>query len=50
MAADYDGDGKSDIAVYRRATGVWFIKQSSDGALREVAWGSPFLLDVPARP
>jgi RHS repeat-associated protein len=28
---DFDGDGKSDISAWRRATGVWTIKQSSNG-------------------
>ncbi len=26
---DYDGDGKSDIAVWRPSTGMWFILESS---------------------
>jgi hypothetical protein len=44
---DFDGDGKADIAVYRQSTGEWFIRRSSDLALMQVGWGSPFLLDVP---
>jgi hypothetical protein len=29
IAGDYDGDGKTDIAVYRPGTGVWYILKSS---------------------
>ncbi len=44
--ADYDGDGKLDVAVFRRATGVWYIIESSTGNPRYEYWGAPN--DVPA--
>jgi hypothetical protein len=33
---DYDGDGKNDVAVWRRTTGTWYILQSTNGARGEV--------------
>ena len=36
MPADYDGDGKADVAVYR--SGAWFIVNSSGGT-QVVGWG-----------
>ena len=34
---DFDGDGLSDIGVYRN--GVWFIRRSLDGGITAVEWG-----------
>jgi uncharacterized delta-60 repeat protein len=31
VVADYDGDGKSDPAVFRPSTGGWFVQRSRDG-------------------
>jgi len=36
--ADFDGDGKSDISVFRRSDGYWYISKSS-GGYSFVQWG-----------
>ncbi len=38
--ADYDGDGKTDIGVWRGATGEWFILNSGSGAYSTYTWGA----------
>ena len=47
VVSDYDGEGKVDVAVYRRTTGEWFVRGSSDGRLSSVPWGTPTLGDGP---
>lgn len=38
---DYDGDGKTDIAVWRDSEGKYYVLKSTDGGLSVVQWGSP---------
>ena len=42
--ADFDGDGRSDITIYR--DGIWFILRSIDGAGTTTGWGG-LAQDIP---
>ncbi len=44
IAADYDGDGKADIEVFRPSTGTWYLLQTTAG-FGAVNWGNS--TDIP---
>lgn len=39
VPADYDGDGKTDLAIFRKTDGNWWIQKSSDGQTITAQWG-----------
>jgi hypothetical protein len=39
VPGDYDGDGKTDIAVWKPGDGVWYIIRSSDQGVTQSQWG-----------
>jgi hypothetical protein len=45
---DFDGDGKSDISLFRPSIGTWFAINSSDGSFSINQWGLNGEKTVPA--
>ena len=45
---DFDGDLKSDISVFRPATGEWFVARSGGAGLIQLLWGAGGDIPVPS--
>lgn len=48
ITLDYDGDGKTDLGAWNSSTGIWTIRQSTNGAIINIPWGQAGDLLVPA--
>jgi hypothetical protein len=46
--ADFDGDSKADLSIFRPSTGQWWILQSSNGSLLAITFGQNGDSPVPA--
>jgi hypothetical protein len=47
VVGDYDGDERSDIAVFRPSTGAWYFIRSSNGSFGGVQFGQTGDLPIP---
>jgi len=47
IPADYNGDGKTDVAVFEPATGIWHVKHMGEDTGSTVSWGWAGVIPVP---
>jgi hypothetical protein len=47
VISDYDGDGLTDYAVWRPASGIWYILNSANGGVTVQQWGLTGDVPVP---
>ena len=47
VTADFDGDGRTDNAVFRPSTGQWLLSRTTQG-FATVSWGAAGDIPVPA--
>ncbi len=40
--SDFDGDGKSDLSVWRGSDGNWLVANSGDGKVEATPWGASY--------
>jgi hypothetical protein len=48
VAADFDGDGKGDLTVFRESDGTWWWMRSSDSVVEAQSFGMTGDVPVPA--
>jgi uncharacterized protein (DUF2141 family) len=48
VMADFDGDGKGELALWRNSDGMWWWIRSSDGVVNAAKWGINGDTPVPA--
>lgn len=48
VPADYDGNGATDVALYRPSTGLWWVQDSAGRTLYYTTFGLPDDIPVPA--
>jgi hypothetical protein len=44
---DFDGDGQTDVAIFRPSTGGWYIRNSTTAAMSSYWWGMSGDIPVP---
>jgi hypothetical protein len=50
VPGDYDGDGKTDLAVFRPSNGTWYLGYSRTGTTAAYQWGNGNDVPILKRP